>query len=198
MIKVESINSRVTPLDRSDVDTDQIIPAVWLKRVERSGFGEGLFSAWRQDPDFVLNKQEYEGANVLVAGENFGCGSSREHAPWALQDYGFQAIITPSFADIFRNNCLNIGIVPIVASTEQVARLIRSAQDDPTTSVEINIRDKTWNCVQMGVIHQLFELDDFSQYRLLNGLDEIGLTLQHENEITEYESRRESFKPKMA
>lgn len=197
MKKVETINSRVTPLDRSDVDTDQIIPAEWLKRVERTGFGEGLFSAWRKDPDFVLNKEEYKGAQVLVAQENFGCGSSREHAPWALEDYGFQAIITPSFADIFRNNCLNIGIVPIVASHEKVNALLKKALEDPSTDVEIDVKNKTWNCSAIGVINEPFELNDFSQYRLLNGLDDIGITLQHEADITAFESSRESFKPSM-
>lgn len=198
MRKVETINSRVTPLDRSDVDTDQIIPAEWLKRVERSGFGEGLFSAWRKDPDFVLNNPDYKGANVLVAGENFGCGSSREHAPWALEDYGFQAIISPSFADIFRNNCLNIGIVPIVAEQRIVDALIKSALDNPSTDVEISVRTKTWNCSAIGVINEPFELNDFSQYRLLNGLDDIGITLAHEADITTFEAERESFKPSLA
>ncbi len=195
MRQVETIHSRVTPLDRSDVDTDQIIPAVWLKRVERTGFGEGLFSAWREDPDFILNNDDYKGANVLVAQENFGCGSSREHAPWALEDYGFQAIIAPSFADIFRNNCLNIGIVPIVATHEHVNALIASASENPSSNVEIDIKNKTWNCSAIGAVGIPFELNDFSQYRLLNGLDDIGITLQHEEDITAFESGRESFKP---
>jgi len=198
MIKVETINSRITPLDRSDVDTDQIIPAEWLKRVERSGFGEGLFSAWRKDPEFVLNNPDYKGANVLVARENFGCGSSREHAPWALEDYGFQAIIAPSFADIFRNNCLNIGIVPIVAKAEIVDTLISRAQEDPSTDIEISVKDKTWSCSATGVLNEPFELNDFSQYRLLNGLDDIGITLQHEEDITAFESKRHDFKPSMS
>ena len=195
MKKVETINSRITPLDRSDVDTDQIIPAVWLKRVERSGFGEGLFSAWRQDPEFVLNNPDYQGANVLVAQENFGCGSSREHAPWALEDYGFQAIVAPSFADIFRNNCLNIGIIPIVASHDQVNALIASAQENPATNIEISIEKKNWSCSAIGALNVPFELNDFSQYRLLNGLDDIGITLQHEDAIAAFEAQRESFKP---
>lgn len=197
MKKVETINSRVTPLDRSDVDTDQIIPAVWLKRVERSGFGEGLFSAWRSDPDFVLNKEEYKGANVLVARENFGCGSSREHAPWALEDYGFQAIIAPSFADIFRNNCLNIGIIPIVTSSDKVEALLESAKSNPSTNIGIDVRNKTWSCLATGVLNESFELNDFSQYRLLNGLDDIGITLQHEEEIKAFEQKRSDLKPSM-
>lgn len=195
MRKVESITSRVTPLDRSDVDTDQIIPAVWLKRIERSGFGEGLFSAWRENPEFVLNQEAYKGANVLAARDNFGCGSSREHAPWALEDYGFEAIVAPSFADIFRNNCLNIGLVPVVAPSDIVDKLILSAQSDPSTSIIIDVKGLTWTCDAIGVMNMPFEMDEFSQYRILNGLDEIGLTLQHEEDITAFESKRESFKP---
>ena len=198
MIKVETVNSRITPLDRSDVDTDQIIPAEWLKRVERSGFGEGLFSAWRKDPDFVLNKPEYQGANILVARENFGCGSSREHAPWALEDYGFQAIIAPSFADIFKNNCLNIGIVPIIARPELVDQLISKSIDNPSTDIEISVRNKTWSCSMLGIINERFDLNDFSQHRLLNGLDDIGITLTHESDITNFEAKRDSNKPSMA
>ncbi len=197
MKKVVEINSRVTPLDRSDVDTDQIIPAVWLKRVERTGFGEGLFSEWRKDPDFVLNKKDYEGANVLVARENFGCGSSREHAPWAMEDYGFEAIIAPSFADIFYNNCLNIGIVPIIANSEIVEKLLQTSFADPSTQVRIDVANKTWSCSEIGVENEVFKLDDFAQYRLLNGLDDIGLTLQHESDITAFEQNRESFKPQV-
>lgn len=195
MRKVEVITSRVTPLDRSDVDTDQIIPAVWLKRIERTGFGEGLFSAWRENPGFVLNQEEYKGANVLAARDNFGCGSSREHAPWALEDYGFEAIIAPSFADIFRNNCLNIGLVPVVAPSDIVDKLILSAQSNPTTSVIIDVKGLTWSCEAIGIMDFPFEMDEFSQYRILNGLDEIGLTLQHEDDISAFESYRESYKP---
>lgn len=195
MRKVEVITSRVTPLDRSDVDTDQIIPAVWLKRIERTGFGEGLFSAWRENPGFVLNQEEYKGANVLAARDNFGCGSSREHAPWALEDYGFEAIIAPSFADIFRNNCLNIGLVPVVAPSDIVDKLILSAQSNPTTSVIIDVKGLTWSCEAIGIMDFPFEMDEFSQYRILNGLDEIGLTLQHEDDISAFESHRESYKP---
>ena len=195
MRKVEVITSRVTPLDRSDVDTDQIIPAVWLKRIERTGFGEGLFSAWRENPGFVLNQEEYKGANVLAARDNFGCGSSREHAPWALEDYGFEAIIAPSFADIFRNNCLNIGLVPVVAPSDIVDKLILSAQSNPATSVIIDVKGLTWSCEAIGIMDFPFEMDEFSQYRILNGLDEIGLTLQHEDDISAFESHRESYKP---
>lgn len=195
MKKVETISSRVTPLDRSDVDTDQIIPAQWLKRVERTGFGEGLFSAWRQDPEFILNNAEYAGANVLVARENFGCGSSREHAPWALEDYGFEAIIAPSFADIFTNNCMKLGLIPIVADADIVDRLIATSLTDASTTVTIDIASRTWSCESIGVTNEPFDMDDFSQYRILNGLDDIGITLTHEGDITTYESHRDSFMP---
>jgi 3-isopropylmalate/(R)-2-methylmalate dehydratase small subunit len=197
MKQVRTIDSRVTPLDRSDVDTDQIIPAVWLKRVERSGFGEGLFSAWRQDPGFILNNEAYKGANVLVARENFGCGSSREHAPWALEDYGFQAVVAPSFADIFRNNCLNIGLVPVVAADEKVDAVIKAGLADPNVAIHIDVEKKTWSCPAAAIEDEPFEIDDFSQYRILNGLDEIGLTLQHEGDISRFEAQRESFKPRV-
>lgn len=195
MRKVIEISSRVTPLDRSDVDTDQIIPAVWLKRVERTGFGEGLFSSWREDPDFILNNENYKGANVLVARENFGCGSSREHAPWALEDYGFEAIIAPSFADIFYNNCLNIGIVPIIASADIVEKLLNTSLENPDTSVSVDVENKTWSCSQIGIENESFALNDFAQYRLLNGLDDIGITMQHEEDISRYEDTRSALKP---
>ena len=193
MKKVEKINSRVTPLDRNDVDTDQIIPAVWLKRIERTGFGEGLFSHWRDDKDFVLNKAEYKGANVLVTRKNFGCGSSREHAPWALEDYGFQAIIATSFADIFKNNCGNIGLVTIVTSDEIVSKIISSAEKDPSTSIEIDVANKTFTCEKIGLVDEAFAIDDFAQYKLLNGLDEIGITLTHEYDIDNFEKTRVKY-----
>lgn len=193
MKKVEKINSRVTPLDRNDVDTDQIIPAVWLKRIERTGFGEGLFSRWRDDKDFVLNKAEYKGANVLVTRKNFGCGSSREHAPWALEDYGFQAIIATSFADIFKNNCGNIGLVTIVTSDEIVSKIISSAEKDPSTSIEIDVANKTFTCEKIGLVDEAFAIDDFAQYKLLNGLDEIGITLTHEYDIDNFEKTRVKY-----
>lgn len=193
MKKVVTINSRITPLDRNDVDTDQIIPAVWLKSIERTGFGAGLFSNWRNDKDFVLNNTAYEGANVLVTRSNFGCGSSREHAPWALEDYGFEAVIATSFADIFKNNCKKIGIVTIVASEEIVDKLLASAQQDPSTNVTIDIASRTFSCEQINLENEAFELDDFSQYRLLNGLDDIGITLAHEEDIASYESSRKVF-----
>ena len=140
MEPVHTITGRAAPLARSDVDTDQIIPSDWLKRVERTGFGEGLFSEWREDPDFVLNRPEHAGASVLVAGPNFGCGSSREHAPWSIQDAGFRAVIAPSFGDIFRNNCLKIGLLPVRLPDASVRRLLELATEDPTTTVTISAR----------------------------------------------------------
>lgn len=193
MKQVSNIKSRVTPLDRNNIDTDQIIPAVWLKRIERTGFGEGLFSNWRGNENFVLNKPEYKGANILVTGKNFGCGSSREHAPWALEDYGFEAIIASSFADIFRNNCNNIGLVTIAVSDEIISKIIQSAHDDPSTTIKISIADKTFTCEKIGLVNEPFVLDDFTQHKLLNGLDEIGITLSHEDDISNYEQTRVKF-----
>ncbi|MBJ7512921.1 MAG: 3-isopropylmalate dehydratase small subunit, partial [Acidimicrobiia bacterium] len=135
MEPVKLITERAVPLDRSDVDTDQIIPSDWLKRIERTGFGAGLFSEWREDPEFVLNQPQYQGAGILVAGPNFGTGSSREHAPWALEDYGFKAIISSRFADIFRNNCLKIGLVPVTLGPEEVERIMRAVEADPTIEI---------------------------------------------------------------
>lgn len=195
MKQVHTITTRITPLDRSDVDTDQIIPAHWLKRVERTGFGEGLFSEWKQDPDFILNNPLYNDADVLVARENFGCGSSREHAPWALDDYGFEAIIAPSFADIFYNNCLNIGLVPVITTHEIVEKLLEASLADHCVRININVETKTWSCDSIGVIDEPFELGDFAQYRLLNGFDDIGLTLQHEDAISQYEANNRTYKP---
>lgn len=194
MKPVAKIVGRGLPLDRSDVDTDQIIPAVWLKRVERTGFGEGLFGAWRADPDFVLNDERFKGAGVLVAGANFGCGSSREHAPWALEDYGFEAVIAPSFADIFRGNCLKIGLVPVVLSTDTVSLLQRAIDQDPSMEITIDVAQRMVSVPAAG-ISEAFELDDFTQNRLLNGLDDIGLSLQRSDEISAFEARRPSWMP---
>ena len=180
------------PLDRADVDTDQIIPAEWLKRVERTGFGEGLFSAWRKSSDFVLNQSRYDGATILVAGPNFGCGSSREHAPWALEDYGFRAIIAPSFADIFRGNCLKIGLLPVALPKDAVDRLLRALEDDPSIEIVVDVERRRVEVPAVGVDEE-FPLDDFTQHRLLNGLDDIGLTLRHEDDIATFEARRPSF-----
>ena len=183
MEKITEIVGRAVPLDRSDVDTDQIIPSDWLKRIERTGFGEGLFSEWRESSDFVLNREEYQGddVRVLVAGPNFGIGSSREHAPWALEDYGFDAVISPRFADIFRNNCLKIGLVPVELPQPIVERIMQAVQDDPAIDID-----------------EPFELDDFHHYRLVNGLDDIGLTLRHESDIAAYEAERPGWLPTVA
>jgi 3-isopropylmalate/(R)-2-methylmalate dehydratase small subunit len=196
MEPVHQVIGTGVPLDRADVDTDQIIPAEWLKRVERTGFGEGLFSAWRKSSDFVLNQSRYEGASVLVAGPNFGCGSSREHAPWALEDYGFRAIIAPSFADIFRGNCLKIGLLPVTLPAGTVERLMRALDDDPSVEIVVDVGRRRVEAPAAGIDEE-FPLDDFTQYRLLNGLDDIGLTLQHVDQITEHESGRPGHLPSL-
>jgi 3-isopropylmalate/(R)-2-methylmalate dehydratase small subunit len=196
MEAVREIVGRAVPLDRSNVDTDQIIPSDWLKRVERTGFGEGLFSEWRESSDFVLNQEQYAGASVLVAGANFGIGSSREHAPWALEDYGFRAVISPRFADIFRNNCLKIGLVPVELPAEVVTRIMRAIEDDPTLEVVIDVVDRRVAVPALD-LDEPFELEDFHHERLLEGLDDIGLTLRHDPEITAFESSRPSWNPKL-
>jgi 3-isopropylmalate/(R)-2-methylmalate dehydratase small subunit len=194
MDPVQQVRGRGLPLDRADVDTDQIIPAHWLKRVERTGFGEGLFESWRKDPDFVLNHPHYEGAVVLVAGPNFGCGSSREHAPWALEDYGFDAVISSSFADIFHGNSLKIGLLPIVLPVETVNRIMRAVEADPATEIIIDVGDKRVIVPSLDLEVE-FPLDDSTQHRLVNGLDDIGLTLQQDADIASYESKRQPWMP---
>jgi len=171
-------------LDRADVDTDQIMPKQFLKRIERTGFGEFLFFDWAQDPDFELNRPEYRGAKILVAGRNFGCGSSREHAPWGLQDSGFDVVIAPSFGDIFRQNCIKIGLVPIVLPAAQVKRLRRFGGQQLTVDLEQQTIDDPSGEVTP------FPFDAFERQRLLNGLDDIGLTLEHEDAITAFEAAR--------
>lgn len=195
MKPVKTITGVVAPLDRGDVDTDQIIPAVWLKRVERTGFGEGLFSAWRQaDPDFVLNRREFAGAKVLVAGPNFGTGSSREHAVWALMDAGFEAVVSPRFGDIFRNNATKSGLVPIVVDPEVAERLIKAASDEPGLVVEIDVPTRTLSVPEMG-LEVTFPLDDFTQHRLLEGLDDVGLSLRNADAIAAHEASRPAWMP---
>ncbi|MGZ4691971.1 MAG: 3-isopropylmalate dehydratase small subunit [Acidimicrobiia bacterium] len=194
MEAVREIISRAVPLDRSDVDTDQIIPSDWLKRVERTGFGEGLFSEWRERSDFVLNQSRYDGARILVAGNNFGTGSSREHAPWALQDYGFRAIISPRFADIFRNNCLKIGLVPVTLPQPVVTRIMRAVEDDASLEIVIDVVDRRVAVPALD-LDEPFELDNHTHHRLLNGLDDIGLTEQRVDEIQGYERHRPTFMP---
>jgi len=194
--QVTEIVSRAVPLDRSDVDTDQIIPSDWLKRVERTGFGEGLFSEWRERSDFVLNQERYDGAQILVAGPNFGTGSSREHAVWALQDYGFRAVISSRFADIFRNNSLKTGLVPVQIPQDVVERIMRVVEDDPTVEVVVDVVDRRV-AVPAIDLDEPFDLDDHTHHRLLNGLDDIGLSLQHADEITRFEESRPSWGPSL-
>ena len=179
-------------LRRSDVDTDQIIPSDWLKRVERTGFGAGLFSEWREDPDFFLQQPQYAGASVLVTGENFGTGSSREHAVWALQDYGFAAVVSPRFGDIFRNNALKGGLVPVQLAKEQVEALWAMVEADPSLEVTVDLRARE---LRAGDLVAGFPLDDFTRWRLMEGLDDIGLTLRHEADIAAYEAARPSYLP---
>jgi 3-isopropylmalate/(R)-2-methylmalate dehydratase small subunit len=184
---------RILPLRRSDVDTDQIIPAVWLKRVTRTGFAEGLFSAWRAaDPDFVLNRPEHAGASVLVAGPDFGTGSSREHAVWALQDFGFRAVLSPRFGDIFRGNSLKAGLLTVVVPAEVVEELWALAEAEPAAEVTIDLEARE---VRFAGRTVPFELDDFTRWRLLNGLDDIGLTLRHTDAVDDFEARRPAFRP---
>ena len=184
----------VAPLERPNVDTDQIIPKQFLKRIERTGFGQFLFYDWRYgadgspDPSFVLNEPRYAGASILVAGRNFGCGSSREHAPWALLDYGFRAVVAPSFADIFMNNCTKNGILPVTLSEEEVAELFRRAREREGYRLTIDLERRTVE--DESGFHAAFEIDDFRRQCLLEGLDDIALTLRHEAEIRAYEARR--------
>ena len=197
MEPVSEVVGRAVPLDRSDVDTDQIIPSDWLRRVERTGFGEGLFSEWRESSDFVLNQQHHEGANILVAGPNFGTGSSREHAVWALEDYGFEAVISSRFADIFRSNSLKVGLLPVELPPEVVDRIMKAVEDDPSIEIIVDVPDLRV-AVPAIDLDEPFHLDDFHHYRLVNGLDDIGLTLRHEDEITSYESQRRSWLPEVS
>jgi 3-isopropylmalate/(R)-2-methylmalate dehydratase small subunit len=198
MKPIRGIAGTCVPLNRSDVDTDQIIPASWLKRVERTGFGVGLFSAWREsDPNFPLNRPEYEGANILVAGPNFGVGSSREHAVWALTDYGFQAVISPRFGDIFRNNATKTGLVPVVVSPEFADRLLQAVEENPSLVVEIDVAERWISAPSLGLAES-FPMDDFTVHRLVEGLDDIGLSLRHADRIAEYEARRPAWMPSVA
>ncbi|MBW3575383.1 MAG: 3-isopropylmalate dehydratase small subunit [Actinobacteria bacterium] len=189
-----TISGTAVPLDRSDVDTDQIIPAQWLKRVERTGFGAGLFAAWRDDPAFVLNQQRFAGATVLVAGSNFGTGSSREHAVWALEDYGFQAVVSPRFADIFRTNCTKVGLVPVQVDAATGAALLRAVEADPGLVVTVDIAERTLSAPGAGIEVE-FPLDDFTRHRLLEGLDDVDLTLRHADAISAYEATRPEWLP---
>jgi 3-isopropylmalate/(R)-2-methylmalate dehydratase small subunit len=194
MQPVRVVTGTAVPLDRADVDTDQIIPSDWLKRVERTGFGVGLFSEWRDDRSFVMNDAAYAGATILVAGPNFGTGSSREHAVWALLDYGFRAVVSPRFADIFRNNCTKAGLLPVQVDASVNRSLLDAITADPTLELTIDVERGTLSAPAAG-IETTFPLDEFTRRRLLEGLDDIGLTLRHGDEITAYEARRPDWMP---
>lgn len=194
MQKIQKIEGKAIPLDRANVDTDQIIPAVWLRRVERTGFADGLFSSWKQDPDFVMNKPEYQGGSILIAGPNFGIGSSREHAVWALMENGIQAVISPKFGDIFRNNATKTGLVPVVVPDEVNDLLLRAATDEPGLEISIDIESRTLSVPEIGIEIE-FPMDDFTRYRLLEGLDDIGITMRHADDITAYEATRPAWMP---
>jgi 3-isopropylmalate/(R)-2-methylmalate dehydratase small subunit len=192
MKAVRVLEGRGVPLRRSDVDTDQIIPAEWLKRVERTGFEAGLFSTWRDDRSFVLNDSRYQGANVLVAGPAFGVGSSREHAVWALQQYGFDAVIAPSFSDIFRNNCTKNGLVPVVLPDDVVSQIWAAIDNDAQTTIIVDVERLTVEVPAAGITAE-FPMDPATQHRFLEGLDDIGITMSHADAITDYESRRPAW-----
>jgi 3-isopropylmalate/(R)-2-methylmalate dehydratase small subunit len=192
MEKFVSHTGTAVPLRRSNVDTDQIIPAVYLKRVTRSGFEDGLFAAWRNDPEFILNKPERQGATVLVAGPDFGTGSSREHAVWALQNYGFKAVISARYADIFRGNSLKGGLLTVVLPQETVEQIWAAIEADPATKVTVDLEARE---VRVGELVAPFEIDDYTRWRLIEGLDDIGLTLRNVEAIDEFETTRPAFKP---
>ena len=194
MDKFTTVTGNAIPLNRADVDTDQIIPAKYLKRIERTGFGEFAFEAWRQDPAFVVNNPAYAGAPVLLAGPNFGCGSSREHAPWALQDMGLRVLIAPSFADIFRNNCAKIGLLTVVLPQDDVNHLMARAEEAPGSQLVVDLDTQTVATADGTFVRQ-FQIDGFVRHCLLNGLDDIGLTLQAESDISRFEQDRGSLYP---
>ncbi len=200
MNPVGVIEGTIAPLPRAQVDTDQIIPKQFLKRTERTGFGEFLFYEWARDaegemdPDFVLNRAEYRAATILVAGPDFGTGSSREHAPWAIADWGFQAVIAPSLGDIFRTNCYKIGLLPVELGADSVNRLLSLGAEDPAAVVTIDLGAQS---VIASSVEERFSIDPFAKYMLANGLDEIGVTMLQEEAISQYEAKRPSFKPSM-
>jgi len=192
MKSVRVLNGRGIPLRRSDVDTDQIIPADWLKRVERTGFEAGLFSTWREDRDFVLNDQRYAGASILVAGPSFGVGSSREHAVWAIQQYGFVAVIAPSFSDIFRNNCTKNGLVPVALHLSVVEQIWAAIESDQSTEIVVDMEKLLVEVPSIGV-SESFPMEPQNQHRFLNGLDDIGITLTHADDIAAFEAKRPAW-----
>jgi 3-isopropylmalate/(R)-2-methylmalate dehydratase small subunit len=192
-----SHTGRAMPLRRTNVDTDQIIPASYLKRVSRTGFGDGLFAAWREDPAFVLNQPVYEGATILVAGTDFGIGSSREHAVWALADYGFRVVIAPRFGDIFRNNATKAGLLPVQLPADVVAALQDAVEADPTAEVTVDLAGRVVRGPSAGgaPVQAPFEIDDYTRWRLMEGLDDIGLTLRHADLVTSFEQQRPGWLP---
>jgi 3-isopropylmalate/(R)-2-methylmalate dehydratase small subunit len=194
---VTRIAGHAVALERADVDTDQIIPAAWLKHVGRTGFADGLFGAWRADPEFALNRPGADQARVLVAGANFGCGSSREHAVWALQDFGFTAVVSPRFADIFRGNCVSAGLVPVETDEQTVAQVFAALADDPDAEVVVDVAARTLAVPSAGIEAQ-FPLPDFARWRLLEGLDDVALTLQHADAIAAFEAGRPAWLPSVA
>jgi 3-isopropylmalate/(R)-2-methylmalate dehydratase small subunit len=194
MDPVQVVTGTAVPLDRSDVDTDQIIPSDWLKRVERTGFGAGLFSEWRDDPEFIMNLPQFAGATILVAGPNFGTGSSREHAVWALMDYGFQAVVSSRFADIFRNNCTKNGLVPVQVEPAVAEQILRLVEAEPSTEITIDVDLLTVEVPQAGIAAS-FPLDRSTQERFLQGLDDIAITSARDHEITSFEAERPAWMP---
>ena len=194
MKTIESIQGKIIPLNRADVDTDQIMPKQFLKRIERSGYGPFAFYEWRKEESFVLNDSNYIGAPIMLAQQNFGCGSSREHAVWGLEDIGVQAILAPSFADIFRNNCSKVGLLTIVLDQSDIDYLMSRAEELPDSQVRIDLSSQTVK-LEGSDWQRSFEIDPFVKHRLLNGLDDIGITMQYEDEISSYESSRSSKKP---
>jgi 3-isopropylmalate/(R)-2-methylmalate dehydratase small subunit len=194
MVKFTVLNGLVAPLDRANVDTDQIIPKQYLASIKRTGFGEGLFAEWRKDPEFVLNQPRFKGATILLARKNFGCGSSREHAPWALMDCGFRCVIAPSFADIFFTNSFKNGFLPVVLREDEVDRLFHECAAFPGFRLVVDL-DKQTVAPADGSFAMRFEIDAFRKYCLLNGLDEIGLTLRHADKIRGFEAQRKAQYP---
>jgi 3-isopropylmalate/(R)-2-methylmalate dehydratase small subunit len=194
MNPVQIVQGTALPLDRSDVDTDQIIPAEWLKRVERTGFGQGLFSSWRDERSFVLNDERFAGANILIGGPNFGTGSSREHAVWAIMDYGFRAVISPRFADIFRNNCTKNGLVPVQVTPAVGEQLLAAVEADSTLELTIDVDRRTLAAPAIG-LEVDFPLDDSTRERFLEGLDDIAISLRYSAAIDDYEARRPDWMP---
>jgi 3-isopropylmalate/(R)-2-methylmalate dehydratase small subunit len=192
MDKITTHTGTALPLRRSNVDTDQIIPAVYLKRVTRTGFDDGLFGAWRNDPTFILNRPEYSGVSVLVAGPDFGTGSSREHAVWALMDYGFRVVLSSRFADIFRGNAGKNGLLAAQVDPDVIEKLWQIAEADPSATVTVDLESRE---VRAGDLVAAFQIDDYTRWRLLEGLDDISITLGHEKDIADYEARRPAWKP---